>query len=223
MRVLVVEDNEDTADYIIRGLTQEGQSVDWARTGREGFLRALDDDFDVVVVDRMIPELDGLAMVRAIREAGNTTPVLFLSAMDGVSDRVDGLTAGGDDYLTKPFAFAELSARLQALTRRPTLKKEETELRVADLVVDLLRQKVSRAGRPIELQPREFRLLCYFMRHTERVVTRTMLLEAVWEFHFNPQTNVVDALVSRLRNKVDKPFDAALIHTVRGSGYSLHA
>lgn len=222
MRVLVIEDDAETIAYIEAGLRQEGHAVDHARDGRDGFLMALDQDYDIMVIDRMLPKLDGLSLVKALRESGRTTPVLFLSAMAAVQDRVDGLTGGGDDYLTKPFAFAELSARLNALARRPTLVVEQVELRVADLCVDRLRQRVTRDGQTLDLQPREFRLLCYLMQNSDRVVTRTMLLEAVWDLHFDPKTNVIEAHISRLRNKVDRPFAKDLIHTVRGSGYSLH-
>ena len=222
MRVLVVEDEPETADYIRTSLTAAGHVVDHCADGKAGFLSALDNDYDVLVVDRMLPGLDGLTLVKSIRGANVATPVLFLSAMGGINDRVDGLEAGADDYLVKPFSFMELSARLAALTRRPPLKAEETVLRVVDLEMDLIRRTVFRAGQAIDLQPREFSLLEYLMRNADRVLTRTMLLEAVWDFHFDPKTNVVETHISRLRNKIDKPFDSALIHTVRGAGYSLH-
>jgi two-component system OmpR family response regulator len=225
MKILLIEDDAETADYIASGLRAEGHGVQLSRDGRDGFLRALDEDFDVMIVDRMIPHLDGLALVKSVRSAGCSAPVLFLSARAAVADRVEGLVSGGDDYLTKPFAFSELSARVNALGRRPALTGEgtETRLQVADLQVDLLRQTVTRAGQAIDLQPREYRLLCFLMRHSDRVVTRTMLLEAVWDLNFDPKTNVVDTQISRLREKIDKPFETALIHTVRGVGYSLHA
>lgn len=222
MRVLVVEDDQETADYICSSLKKLGHLVEHIADGKQGFLSALDADFDVMVIDRMLPGLDGLSLVKAVRGADEKTPILFLSAMAGLTDRVDGLEAGADDYLTKPFSFSELSARLIALARRPPLAVEETKLQVGDLEVDLLRQVASRAGQTIVLQPREMRLLCYLMRHSDRVLTRTMLLEGVWDFHFDPNTNVVETHISRLRNKVDKPFDSPLIHTVRGTGYSLH-
>ncbi len=222
MRVLVIEDDTETADYICSSLKNLGHVVAHITDGKQGFLTALDADFDVMVVDRMLPGLDGLSLVKAIRGADVKTPILFLSAMAGLTDRVDGLEAGADDYLTKPFSFSELSARLVALARRPPLSVEETKLQVGDLEVDLLRQVASRAGQIIALQPREMRLLCYLMRHSDRVLTRTMLLEGVWDFHFDPHTNVVETHISRLRNKVDKPFETPLIHTVRGTGYSLH-
>ncbi len=223
MRVLVVEDDQETAEYICSSLSDLGHVVEHAGDGKSGFLSALDDDFDVMVIDRMLPGLDGLSLVKSIRSAGVASPIIFLSAMDGVNDRVDGLEAGADDYLVKPFAFSELSARLSALTRRPPIQAEETRLNLADLEIDLIRHTVVRGGVPIPLQPREFRLLVYLVRNAERVVTRTMLLEAVWDFHFDPKTNVVETHISRLRNKIDKPFDRPLIHTVRGSGYRMHA
>ncbi|TBN43666.1 response regulator transcription factor [Paracoccus subflavus] len=222
MRVLVIEDDRETADYVCSSLLALGHLVDHAADGKHGFLQALDNDFDVMVIDRMLPGLDGLTLLRSLRGAGVTTPIMLLSAMDGLKDRVDGLEAGADDYLVKPFAFSELSARLSALARRPPIKTEETHLRVADLDLDLLRHTVCRAGQAIAVQPREFRLLAYLMRHADRVVTRTMLLESVWEFNFDPGTNIVETHISRLRNKIDKPFDRPLIHTVRGAGYSLH-
>lgn len=223
MRVLIVEDDQETADYICSSLHALGHVYEHAADGKAGFLSALDSDFDVMVIDRMLPGLDGLSLVKSVRSADVATPILFLSAMGGINDRVDGLEAGADDYLVKPFAFSELSARLTALARRPPMQTQETRLHLADLEVDLIKHTVTRAGKPIQIQPREFRLLVYLMRNTERVVTRTMLLEGVWDFHFDPKTNVVETHISRLRNKIDKPFDRPLIHTVRGSGYSMHA
>ena len=222
MRVLLVEDHAETARYITSSLRAQGHMVDHCDNGREGFLSALDNNYDVMVFDRMLPGLDGLTLTRSVRGAGVETPILILSAMDGIDDRVDGLEAGSDDYLVKPFSFQELSARLSALTRRPPLKTEDTILQIADLEMNLIRRTVTRAGVPLGLQPREFSLLEYLMRNAGRVLTRTMLLEAVWDFHFDPKTNVVETHISRLRNKVDKPFDSELIHTVRGAGYSLH-
>ncbi|MFG6511402.1 MULTISPECIES: winged helix-turn-helix domain-containing protein [unclassified Sulfitobacter] len=222
MRVLVVEDDGETAEYICTSLKALGHVTKHASDGKQGFLDALDNDFDVIVVDRMLPGLDGLTLVKSVRGANVDTPILFLSALGGLNDRVNGLEAGADDYLVKPFAFSELSARLTALARRPPMQTEETRLQVADLEVDLIRHTVSRSGQEISVQPREFRLLSYLMKNAERVVTRTMLLEAVWDFHFDPNTNVVETHISRLRNKIDKPFDLPLIHTVRGAGYSLH-
>ncbi|MFG6535673.1 response regulator transcription factor [Sulfitobacter sp. 1A16787] len=222
MRVLVVEDDGETAEYICTSLKALGHVTKHAPDGKQGFLDALDSDFDVIVVDRMLPGLDGMTLVRSVRGANVDTPILFLSALGGLNDRVNGLEAGADDYLVKPFAFSELSARLTALARRPPMQTEETRLQVADLEIDLIRHTVRRSGQEIAVQPREFRLLSYLMKNAERVVTRTMLLEAVWDFHFDPNTNVVETHISRLRNKIDKPFDQPLIHTVRGAGYSLH-
>lgn len=223
MKILVIEDDAETADYVAQGLREEGHVVCLAATGRDGLLFAAAESFDVIIVDRRLPGIDGLSIVKTIRGAGVKTPVIFLTTMAGVDDRVEGLEAGGDDYLVKPFAFSELLARVNALGRRPPLVDEQVTLRVADLEIDLIRRKIARAGRAIDLQPREFRLLEYLARHAGRVVTRTMLLEHVWDFHFDPKTNVVETHISRLRAKIDKPFDQELIHTVRGAGYSLHA
>jgi two-component system OmpR family response regulator len=224
MRVLVIEDDAETAAYVARGLREHGHVVDLAATGQDGLFLATSGGHDVLVVDRMLPGLDGLGLVRAMRETGVKVPVLFLTAVGGVGDRVRGLEAGGDDYLAKPFAFAELHARLQALARRPPLAGEPTAFRVADLELDLLRRTVTRGGERVELQPREFRLLEFLMRHADRVVTRTMLLEGVWDFHFDPKTNIVETHVSRLRGKLSRGGrDPELIHTVRGSGYVLRA
>jgi two-component system OmpR family response regulator len=221
MRILLVEDDDRTADYVRAGLAEEGHLVDRVADGREALTRAMSQPPEMLIVDRMLPGLDGLSLARALRAAKIGSPILFLTALDGVDDRVEGLRAGADDYLVKPFSFAELSARVAALARRPQLQAEETVLRVADLEMDLIRRVVRRAGRPIELQPREFKLLEHLMRTRGRVQTRTMLLEAVWDFHFDPQTNVVETHVSRLRAKVDKPFGVELIQTVRGAGYTL--
>lgn len=222
MRVLVVEDHVETAEYVTSSLQAQGHLVDHCSNGREGFLSALDNQYDVMIFDRMLPGLDGLTLVKSVRGAGVETPILILSAMDGIDDRVQGLEAGSDDYLVKPFSFQELSARLAALTRRPPLRVEETVLQVADLEMNLIRRTVMRRGVALDLQPREFSLLEYLMRNAGRVLTRTMLLELVWDFHFDPKTNVVETHISRLRNKIDKPFDTDLIHTIRGAGYSLH-
>jgi len=222
MRILVVEDDGETAEYICSSLSAHGHVPLHAADGKEGYLQALDNDFDVMVIDRMLPKLDGLSLVKSIRIADVPTPIIILSAMGGLNDRVEGLEAGADDYLVKPFAFSELHARITALMRRPPMQTEDTVMRVADLELDLVRYSVERAGQPILLQPREYRLLVYLLRNTGKVLTRTMLLEAVWDFHFDPRTNVVETHISRLRNKVDKPFDSSLIHTVRGAGYSLH-
>lgn len=224
MKVLVIEDDPETAAYVARGLREHGHVVDVALSGQDGLFLATGGGHDVLVVDRLLPGLDGLGLVRALRETGIKAPVLFLTALGGVGDRVKGLEAGGDDYLAKPFAFAELHARLQALARRPPLSDVQTVLRIADLELDLLRRTVTRAGERVELQPREFSLLEFLLRHADRVVTRTMLLEGVWDFHFDPRTNIVETHVSRLRGKLSRGGrDPELIHTVRGSGYVLRA
>ena len=221
MEILVIEDDAETAAFIANGLKEHGHVIDLAVTGRDGLYMATFEPFDMMIVDRMLPGIDGLDIVRTIRSNGIKTPVLFLTTLSGVHDRVEGLDAGGDDYLSKPFAFSELVARINALARRPPIDTIKPVLRVADLTLDLIKRTLVRAGQSIELQPREFRLLEYLMRHSDEVVTRTMLLEHVWEFHFDPHTNVVETHISRLRAKVDRPFDVALIHTVRGSGYSI--
>ena len=223
MKLLVIEDDHDTADYIARGLREQGHVVDVTGNGRDGLFQAATAGYDLLIVDRMLPGLDGLALVKTVRGAGLTTPVLFLTTLSGIDDRVEGLGAGGDDYLVKPFAFAELAARVQALGRRPPLQEELTTLRVADLELDMVKRRVVRQGRRIDLQPREFQLLAYLMRHAGAVVTRTMLLEHVWEFHFDPKTSVVETHISRLRLKIDQEDTPALIHTVRGAGYCLRA
>lgn len=224
MKVLVIEDDHDTAEYVRKGLVSEGHVVAVGSNGRAGLLLALDEDFDVMIVDRMLPEIDGLSLVKAVRKAGCATPVLFLSAMGSVEHRVEGLTEGGNDYLVKPFAFSELSARVALLAGRQAHQRDDyiSELHVSDLHVDLLSQKVTRGGKTIALQPREYRLLCYLVENQDRVVTRTMLLEAVWDINFDPKTNVVETQISRLREKIDKPFDVPLIRTVRGAGYQIH-
>ncbi|MHA6344947.1 response regulator transcription factor [Roseivivax sp. CAU 1761] len=222
MKLLVVEDDSTTADFIARGLGQEGHTVDCLPSGKDALARALAQPYDVLVVDRMLPDLDGLSLVRALRAAKVATPAIFLTAMGGIDDRIDGLRAGGDDYLTKPFAFGELSARIAALGRRLPLADEAgTVLRAGDLEMDLVRRTVTRGGQKIDLLPREFALLEHLLRRKGRVQTRTMLLEAVWNIHFDPQTNVVETHVSRLRAKVDKPFERDLIVTVRGAGYKI--
>jgi two-component system OmpR family response regulator len=223
VKVLIIEDDCETAAFIARGLLEAGCSVDRAATGVDGLFLASESAYDVLVVDRILPRMDGLAVVRMLRESGVHTPALFLTAVGGLRDRVEGLAAGGDDYLVKPFAFSELHARLRALVRRNPSITAQTVLRVGDLSLDRLTRRVERAGCTIELQPREYRLLEYLMEHAGEVVTRTMLLEQVWEFHFEPKTSVVETHVSRLRAKVDKPFGAELIRTVRGSGYVLSA
>lgn len=223
MRILVIEDDKKTADYILKGLGESGYVADHAATGPDGLHLATGGSYDALIVDRMLPGLDGLSLVRALRAGGIDAPVLILSALAQVDDRVTGLRAGGDDYLTKPFAFSELHARLEALLRRPRTIATQTTLEVGDLTMDLLSRRVSRGGRPIDLRPQEYRLLEYLMRHAGQVVTRTMLFEGVWDFHFDPQTNVVDVHISRLRQKIDKGFDKPLIHTHRGGGYSVRA
>ena len=223
MRILVIEDDPEAADYLAKGLRESGHTVDQAGDGRDGLLKAATADFDVLIVYRMMPALDGLSLVQHLRATGNTTPVLFLSALGEVDDRVKGLRVGGDDYLIKPYAFSELLARVDALGRRPSTATGPTRLKVADLEVDLLSRKVLRGGQPIDLQPREFQLLEILMRHPGQVMTRTMLLEKVWDYRFDPQTNVIDVHISRLRQKVDRGFEHPLIHTVRGAGYCLRA
>ena len=223
MRILVVEDDKRTYDYVRKGFAEAGHVADVLVDGHDALAHASREPYDVLVVDRMIPGLDGLSLVKALRASGNTTPVLFLTAVGGVDDRVDGLEAGGDDYLVKPFAFSELMARLNALARRPPAQAERSKLAVLDLELDVMRRTCRRAGKAIELLPREFSLLEYLMRNEGRVVTRTMLLERVWEFHFDPQTSVVETHISRLRAKIDRPFDRQLLHTVRNTGYSVHA
>jgi two-component system OmpR family response regulator len=222
MKVLLVEDNERVAQFVRKGLLEEGHAIDHADNGRDGLYLAASGQYDVLILDRMLPgSIDGLGIVEALRKTGNKTPILILSALAQVDDRIRGLRAGGDDYLTKPFAFGELLARLEALARRAQGVEIQTVLNVADLRIDLLSHKVVRAGKPIQLQRREFKLLEYLMRHAGQVVTRTMLLENVWEHHFDLQTNVIDVHVSRLRQKIDAGFGATLLHTVRGVGYRL--
>ena len=228
MHVLIIEDDEQTANFITSGLQQAGHSSEHVANGRDGLFKALERSFDVLVVDRMLPLMDGLSLLRSLRaaEAGADTdkgrvPVLFLSALAEVDDRVEGLRAGGDDYLTKPFAFSELLVRLEVLARRGDSVVATTTLQLADLQLDTAKHRVTRAGQRIELQPREYRLLEYLLRHAGQVVTRTMLLEHVWDYHFDPQTNVIDVHISRLRGKVDKGFSQPLLHTVRGSGYRM--
>jgi len=223
MRILVVEDDVEAQRYLVNGLKEAGHVVDDACDGDIGLTLALSRPYDVAIIDRTLPKLDGLNVVSEMREHGNVTPVLFLSALSEVDERVKGLKAGGDDYLTKPYAFVELLARLEALMRRRSPATIRTSLKVGDLELDLLTRTARRASTTIELQPREFRLLEYLMRHAGQVVTRTMLLESVWEYHFDPQTNVIDVHISRLRAKIDKGFDTPLLHTVRGAGYMIRA
>ena len=221
MKLLLIEDDVRAADFVSKGLREEGHSVDHAADGAEGLTLALSSGYDVIVADRMLPYMDGLAVVQALRAQGVRTPILILSALAKVDDRVKGLRAGGDDYLTKPFAFSELLARIEVLQRRSTTAEPTTRLRVADLEMDLVARKVMRAGQPVDLTAREFRLLEHLMRHAGQVVTRTMLLEGVWDLHFDPQTNVIDVHISRLRQALDRGGGTPLIHTVRGSGYVL--
>ena len=223
MRILVIEDDKDVASFIRNGLTQAGCNVDHAADGKDGLFLATTEKYDALVVDRMLPGVDGLTVIRTLRASANSTPVLILSALGEVDDRVKGLKAGGDDYLVKPFAFSELLARLEALARRAKSGGDgaPTMLRAGDLEMDLLRREVRRRDMPIDLQPREFQLLEFLLRHAGQVVTRTMLLEGVWDYHFDPQTNVIDVHISRLRAKIDKGFDRPLLHTVRGAGYRL--
>jgi two-component system OmpR family response regulator len=219
MKCLLIEDDAETASYIQRGLEQEGHVVDHADDARGGLLLGADQCYSVLVVDRMLPGNDGLSLVKALRSAGVETPVLFLTTLGGIDDRVVGLQAGGDDYLVKPFAFSELLARLNALSRRPRSLDMRTTLRVGNLELDILSRTVRRAGEKIVLQPREYKLLEYLMKNSGKIVTKTMLLENVWDFHFDPKTNIVETHISRLRSKIERNFDQPLIQTVRGSGY----
>jgi two-component system OmpR family response regulator len=221
MKILIIEDDGETASYLVKGLCESGYTVDCAGNGRDGLYLASAGCYDAIILDRMLPGMDGLTMLGALRAAEISTPALILSALGRVDDRVKGLRAGGDDYLVKPFAFSELLARLEALLRRGTTVPAATRLRVGDLELDLLTRTVKRCGKSIELLPREFRLLEYLMRNAGHVVTRTMLLERVWDYHFDPQTNVIDVHISRLRQKIDKNFARPLLHTVRGAGYCL--
>jgi len=224
MKLLLVEDDESHAQFIISGLKQAGHTVDHARDGMDGLFLATEEKYDVMIVDRMVPKLDGLAIIQALRSSNNKTPVLILSSLAKVEERIKGLKAGGDDYLTKPFEFGELMARIEALVRRNSNEQsEQTVLRLDDLEMNLLTREVNRAGKPIDLQNKEFRLLEFLMRRPDQVVTRTMLLEGVWDFHFSPNTNLIDAQMSKLRQKVDKDFKKQLIHTVRGAGYKISA
>ncbi len=221
MRILVLEDDQEAAAYLVKGLKESGHLTDHAGDGEEGLEMAIARDYDVLVVDRMLPKRDGLSVIQTLRARGDTTPVLILSALGKVDDRVVGLRAGGDDYLTKPYSFTELLARSEGLHRRAYPSSAETRFQVADLEIDLLSRRAFRGGDEILLQPREFRLLEYLMKHAGQVITRTMLLENVWDYHFDPQTNVIDVHISRLRAKIDKNFDKALLQTVRGAGYTL--
>jgi two-component system, OmpR family, response regulator len=223
MRLLIVEDDLEAAEAMVRGLAEHGHDCATAADGLAGLESAREGDFEVMIVDRMMPRMDGVTMVETLRRDGDHTPVLFLSALGEIGDRVAGLNAGGDDYLVKPYALAELLARVEALSRRRELGAAQTRLKVGDLEMDLIAREVRRAGVEIDLQPREFQLLEFLMRHGGQSVTRTMLLEKVWEYHFDPQTNVIDVHISRLRSKIDKGFDKAMLQTVRGAGYRLEA
>lgn len=224
MKLLLVEDNERVARFVKKGLSEAGHTVDHADNGRDGMYHAVSEPYDAIVMDRMLPGgIDGLGIIEALRQQGNRVPILILSALDGVDDRIRGLRAGGDDYLTKPFAFGELLARLDALLRRAHSggNAPETVMTLGDLHVDMLAHRVTRAGRQVALQPREFKLLAYLLRHANQVVTRTMLLENVWDYHFDPQTNVIDVHISKLRQKIDAGFATPLLRTVRNAGYML--
>jgi two-component system OmpR family response regulator len=221
MRLLVVEDDRDAADYLVKAFREVGHVADAATDGEDGLAMAADGEYDVLIIDRMLPKLDGLALIGSLRTKGVETPVLILSALGQVDDRIKGLRAGGDDYLPKPYSFAELLARVEVLSRRRGGRGEETVLRVGDLVLDRMSREVKRGEEEVVLQPREFRLLEYLMKHAGQVVTRTMLLENVWDYHFDPQTNVIDVHISRLRSKIDKGFSQPLLHTVRGAGYMI--
>jgi two-component system OmpR family response regulator len=222
VKILLIEDDSQTADYIAKGLREHGHVVDKTDNGRDGLYMATGEPYDVMIVDRNLPKMDGLSLVKAARASGTRTPVLFLTTMGGVDDRVAGFEAGGDDYLVKPFAFAELLARVGALARRPPIVAT-TSLKVGDLEIDLLSRAVTRGGKRIDLLAQEFKILEYLMRHAGEIVTRTMLLEKVWDFHFDPKTNIVETHISRLRSKIDKGFDRPMLQTVRGAGYRLEA
>ncbi len=223
MKILYIEDDKNTSDYVKEGLEREGHKVDLAPDGRDGLWQGISLPYDIIIIDRRLPGLDGLSIVKSLRAANIEVPLLFLTTMDGIDDRVEGLEAGADDYLVKPFAFSELLARLNALARRPPVQKEQTSLKVGGLEMNLLQRTVYRDGQKINLLPREYSLLEYLMRNSGRVVTRNMLLEQVWDFHFDPKTNVVETHISRLRSKIDKPFDAQLLQTIRGAGYMINA
>ena len=223
MKILVIEDDRDTSAYVAKGLEQQGHVVDVTYDGKDGLFLASSESYDLMVVDRMLPSIDGLTIVKTVRGAGSKVPIIFLTTMGSIDDRVDGLESGGDDYLVKPFAFSELLARVNALARRPPLTQNETFIRIGSLEMDLIHRTVRRGGQEIVLRPLEFRILELFMRNEGRIITRTMLLERIWDFHFDPKTKVVEANVSRLRIKLDKPFKQPLLKTVRGLGYVLQA
>ncbi|WP_282608362.1 response regulator transcription factor [Pelagibius sp. Alg239-R121] len=221
MRVLVIEDDRQVADFVVKGLKENGFAVDSAHDGREGIFLAASEPYDVIVLDRMLPQVDGLSLLKTLRATGVEVPVLILSAMGEVNQRIEGLRAGGDDYMAKPFSITELVTRVQVLLKRKVSHGSETLLQVGSLSVDLLTRRASRLGKEIDLKPREFQLLEFLMRHAGQIVTRTMILEHVWDYNFDPQTNVIDVHISRLRNKIDKGFSPSLLHTVRGAGYSI--
>lgn len=219
MRVLIIEDDQEVSAFIAKGLKEARHQADVANNGKDGLFLASTAQYDVLIVDRMLPELDGLSVIKALRALNKSMPILILSALGEVDDRVDGLRSGGDDYLVKPFAFSELLARIEILGRRQSSQAEQSQLSAGDLILDRMTRKVTRAGKLIELQTREFNLLEFLLQHQNQVVTRTMLLESVWDYHFDPQTNVIDVHISRLRSKVDKGFETPIIQTVRGAGY----
>lgn len=223
MRILLIEDDQSVADYVLKGLKEAGHHVDVTGDGKTGLVMAAGGSYDVMVVDRMLPHVDGLTIIRTLRASENTTPVIILSALADVDERVKGLRSGGSDYLVKPFAFSELLARIEAQSRASVVQAERTSISVADLEINLLSRECHRGGKAIVLKDREFRLLEFLMRHAGQVVTRTMILERVWEYHFNPQTNVIDVHISRLRQKIDRDFDQPLLHTIRGAGYVIRA
>lgn len=222
-RILIVEDDAETADFLAKSLRQDGFTVEHVADGRDGLIMGSSSEFDLIVMDRMLPTMDGLSVVKALRAAGVETPILILSAVAHIDERVKGLRAGGDDYITKPFGYSEVAARVENLLRRKPGKEIETELTCGDLTVDLLTRRITRAGKSVDLLPREFKLLEYLLRHKDRVVTRTMLLEQVWDYRFDPHTSVIDTHISRLRKKIDEGFETPLLHTLRGTGYRLSA
>ncbi len=223
MRILIIEDDKSHAEYIVNGLKESGHNTDLATNGLDGLHLATEEKYDIIIADRMLPKLDGLAIIQALRTSGNKTPVIILSTLSNVEERIKGLKAGADDYLTKPFSFGELLARIEALLRRNNVEAEQSVLKIADLEMNLITREVRRGGKKISLQNREFRLLEFLMRRPNQVVTRTMLLEGVWDFHFNPATNLIDAQMSKLRQKIDKGFDTPIIQTIRGAGYKVCA